>query len=424
MLFFIRKLCIMFILQLERGGVFMHFEILCLDNAEAVKSRSVRTLLYALMANDSLFDEVEANEQKGEIKEKKRPLLLRVNQFPTDKMLTGARYSVAFTISVESDELATLDIFRVQLVDYIKSLGFSNIRILLDEVSEHLAESLYPKLYRLENKVRAFVINFFLKNLGTHWTRLAMSVDTLEKIKNRKKNDRIFISSGKVESDVMLIDFDDLGRILYNENSILSNKRADNVAILIEKISAATDLEVLKKDVLEGNFYKYFKDCFTQKDFQNKWFDLYYYRNKLAHNGYFSQSEVDMCSSLCDDISSIIDTAYEKLDTFKLSASDQEALMEAVNEFASESSSKIDSHHGTPYVAISEDELIKELGIAQERLPFVGLRYFVTEWLGEKGYDYDASFTLINYLEDKGVIKLSKIKNPASEYQTTAISTI
>ena len=87
----------------------MHFEILCLDNAEAVKSRSVRTLLYALMANDSLFGDVGANGQKGGIKEKKRPLLLRVNQFPTDKMLTGARYSVAFTISVESDELATLD---------------------------------------------------------------------------------------------------------------------------------------------------------------------------------------------------------------------------------------------------------------------------------------------------------------------------
>lgn len=347
----------------------MNFEILCLDNAEAVKSRSVKTLLYALMANDSLFDDVEVNEQKGEIKEKNRQLLLRVNQFQTDKMLTGVRYSVAFTITVESNDVATLDVFRIQLVDYIKTLGFSNIRILLDEVSEHLAESLYPKLYRLENKVRAFVINFFLKNLGTNWTRLAMSADTLEKIKSRKKNDRIFISSGKVESDVMLIDFDDLGKILYNENSILSNKKADNVAILIEKISAATDLEALKKDVLEGNFYKYFKDCFTQKDFQSKWFDLYYYRNKLAHNGYFSQSEVNTCISLCDDISSIIDIAYEKLDTFKLSESDQEALMEAVNEFASETSSKGESHPKTPYVAISEEELIKELRIAQETLP-------------------------------------------------------
>ncbi len=402
----------------------MHFEILCLDNAETVKSRTVKTLLYALMANDSLFESVETDEKKGELKDTKKKLQLYINQFQTDKMLTEARYSVAFTISVECDNLATLDVFRVQLVDYVKTIGFSNIRILLDEVSESLAESIYPKVYRLENKVRIFVINFFLKNLGTNWVRLAMSADTIEKIKSRKRNDRIFVSTGKVDSDVMLIDFDDLGKILYNENSILSSKKADNVAILIAKISAATDLETLKSEVLEGNFYKYFKDCFTQKDFQAKWSDLYYYRNKIAHNGYFSQAEVTSCVSLCDEISSIIDTAYEKLDTFKLSTSDQEALIEAVNEFASETTTERNDCVDTRYTAISEDVLLAELHEAQEVLPFVGLKYFVTEWLGDKGYDYNASFALINYLENKKTIKFSKIKNPTGEYPTTAISII
>jgi len=399
----------------------VQFEILCLDNMEKVKSRTVKSLLYALMANDSLFEKAAMDEKKGELRDSKANLQLNINQFPTDKMLTGARYSVAFTISVGCDDLPTLDAFRVQLVDYIKAIGFSNVRILLDEVSEQLAVSLYSKLYTLENKVRSFVTNFFLKNLGTNWTRLAMSGDTLEKIKNRKRNDRIFIASGRVESDVMLIDFDDLGRILYSENSILSSKKADNVAILIEKISAATDLNTLKSEVLEGNFYKYFKDCFTQKDFQNKWFDLYYYRNKVAHNGYFSQDEVNTCITLCDDISSIIDTAYEKLDTFKLSTSDQEALIVAVNEFASESPTQ-NGHADSHYAAVSEEVLLEELRVAQKTLPFVGLRHFVIEWLGKKGYDYDASFTLINYLEDKKIITLSKIDNPTGDYPTTAIS--
>ena len=398
----------------------MQFEILCLDNMEKVKSRTVKSLLYALMANDSLFEKAAMDEKKGELRDSKANLQLNINQFPTDKMLTGARYSVAFTISVGCDDLPTLDAFRVQLVDYIKAIGFSNVRILLDEVSEQLAVSLYSKLYTLENKVRSFVTNFFLKNLGTNWTRLAMSGDTLEKIKNRKRNDRIFIASGRVESDVMLIDFDDLGKILYSENSILSSKKADNVAILIEKISTATDLNTLKSEVLEGNFYKYFKDCFTQKDFQNKWFDLYYYRNKVAHNGYFSQDEVNTCIALCDDISSIIDTAYEKLDTFKLSTSDQEALIVAVNEFASESPTQ--NGHDSHYAAVSEEVLLEELRVAQKTLPFVGLRHFVIEWLGKKGYDYDASFTLINYLEDKKIITLSKIDNPTGDYPTTAIS--
>lgn len=85
----------------------MHFEILCLDNAETVKSRTVKTLLYALMANDSLFESVETDEKKGELKDTKKKLQLYINQFQTDKMLTEARYSVAFTISVECDNLAT-----------------------------------------------------------------------------------------------------------------------------------------------------------------------------------------------------------------------------------------------------------------------------------------------------------------------------
>lgn len=399
----------------------MKFEILCLDSKEAVKSRTVKTLLYALMANDTLFENPTMDNAKGEIKDSTKKTQLHITQFSTDKMLTGARYSVAYIISVKCDDLAILDNFRIQLIDYIKSVGFSNIRILLDEVSQNIAVSLYPELYALENKVRTFIINFFLKNLGTNWTRLAMSVDTLSKIKSRKNNDKIFVSSDRVDSDVSLIDFDDLGKILYNENSILSSKKADNVTILINKISSATDLEILKREVLEGNFYKYFKDCFTQKDFQNKWYDLYYYRNKLAHNGSFSQEEADACIDLCNSISSIIDTAYQKLDTFKLSTSDQEALMIAVNEFANENQA-YNFPNDSSFASISEEELLNELGTAQKTLPFVGLRYFVVDWLGKKGYDYESSFTLINYLEDKGTVKLSKVADSGSEYPTTVIS--
>lgn len=399
----------------------MKFEILCLDSTETVKSRTVKTLLYALMANDTLFDNPTMEKMKGEIKDNTKKIQLHITQFSTDKMLTGARYSVAFIISTECEEIIVLDSFRIQLVDYIKSIGFSNIRILLDEVSQNIAVSLYPQLYALENKVRTFIINFFLKNLGTNWTKLAMSGDTLSKIKSRKNNDRIFVSSDRVDSDVSLIDFDELGKILYSENSILSNKKADNVAILIEKISTATDLADLKSEVLEGNFYKYFKDCFTQKDFQIKWYDLYYYRNKLAHNGSFSQEEATLCTDLCNSISAIIDTAYQKLDTFKLSTSDQEALMIAVNEFANEAKDN-NMSGGESFAYINEETLINELDIAKKTLPYVGLRHFVVDWLGKKGYDYDASFTLINYLEDKGIITLDKVIDPSSEYPTTAIN--
>ena len=188
----------------------------------------------------------------------------------------------------------------------------------------------------------------------------------------------------------------------------------------MEKISNATDLITLKKEVLEGNFNKYFKDCFTQKDFQNKWFELYYYRNKIAHNGSFDQQEVAECFEVCSTISEIIDTAYEKLDTFKLSASDREALVSAVNEYTSDALQSECNAKGV-YKTIDEETLLSELSDAVKSLPFVALKHFVIEWLGKKGYAYDASYTLVNYLVDKGLVELRQVDNPKGTFPTTAI---
>ena len=198
----------------------MTFEILCLDADENVECKSLRTFLYALMANDTLLNNPSMNEADGEIIEEQRNIQMKIVQFSTDRMLMGNRYSAAYVVSVNCDDILALDGYRVSLVDYVRKIGFSNIRILVDDVSMSYAGELYPILYKLENKVRAFVVNFFLKNLGPNWTKFALSLDVLEKIKKRQRNDRIFIEPRKIESDVSLIDFDELGksfimRILY-----------------------------------------------------------------------------------------------------------------------------------------------------------------------------------------------------------------
>ena len=66
----------------------MVFEILCLDSAEKVKSRTVRTLLFALLANDNFFDNPQMDAAKGTICDDSKKLQLQITQFPTDKMLT------------------------------------------------------------------------------------------------------------------------------------------------------------------------------------------------------------------------------------------------------------------------------------------------------------------------------------------------
>lgn len=95
--------------------------------------------------------------------------------------------------------------------------------------------------------------------------------------------------------------------------------------------------------------------------------------------------------------------------------------MDVVKEIASEDQESI-LLSGSMFVPMTEAVLNEELSVAQKSLPFVGLRYFVREWLGKKGYDYDSSYTLINYLEDKGVVKLTKMENSDLEYPTTVIA--
>lgn len=410
----------------------MEFQILCLDSEELVKSKSIKTFIHALLANDKLFVSPNSNTETKEIIDNN--IKISIEQFDTSNFVTGARLSLAYTLTVKSDNEDILDEYRMSIVDYIKELKFSNIRILVDEFSEKIACDLYPIIYKLENEVRLFIVNFFVKNLGLNWIELAVSKDVLEKISKRKNNDRIFVKNGKIDSDVILMDFDALGRIIYDDKSILSTRKIDNISILLEKVRTATSLEALKADVLEGNFYKYFKDCFTQKDFENKWYELYYYRNKVAHNSYFTKKEFEECKKLCEDISDIIDIAYEKLDTFKLSVSDAEAFTEAVKEIqVNDNEYTLDNYNEVSvfeqrsgrinrYKNIDEQTLLEELKIAIKSMPFVGLKHFVIDILGHKNYLYESSFALINLLVDKGKLSLSKIDNPNGEYATTIIN--
>ncbi len=416
----------------------MNFQILCLDANEEVKSKTIKTLIHALLANDKLFSVDDCESDATSIHDKKNRVKINVEQFDTSSFVTGARLSLAYKLSAESDNIEHLDEFRVLLIEHLKELKFSNIRILIDEVSERLSIDLYPTIYKLENHVRSFIVNFFVKNLGINWRELVMPKDTLKKILDRKNNDRIFVKGGKVDSDVILIDFDDLGQILYGEKSVLNygkdSSKSDNLSIIIDKIKNATDLQKLKDEVTEGNYYKYFSDCFAQKDFENKWKELYYYRIKIAHNSYFSIKESDSCKNLCSEITAIIDSAYEKLDIFKLSVFDMEAFVEKVKDTAStdmpsniESSAYVESEQNATYVEykdIDEQTLKDELHKAVKRLPFVSLKYFVKDILGEKGYRFESSYLMVNLLADKGILVLGKEDNPNGEHDTTTITII
>lgn len=412
------------------GGIILYFQVLCLDDKNQVNSRKIKTFMHALMANDKLFS---ANHQVSNetVTDSDKNLSLKVEEFTTVSSTMISKTTLAFRILVECDDIEHFDKYRTLLIDYLKELKFSNIRILEDNVSEIIATELYPLIYKLENYVRTFVVNFFLKNVGVNWHEIVLPTDTLKKIKDRKDNDKVFIRNKKIDTDVMLIDFDDLGKILHGKQSILSygkdSSKANNLSIILNKIKEATDLSTLKHEVAEGSYDKYFAACFAQEDFESKWRELYYYRNKVAHNNYFSVEERECCKDLCKEITAIIDRAYKQLDTFKLSESDIKTLVEKTHELIIFENSCDDiifcSKENGDFALrdIDESTLLKELEVAISCLSFVSLKYFVKDILGQKGYRFETSFLLINKLVDKGVLVMDKIFNPNSPYDTTTI---
>ena len=409
----------------------MKFEIMCIDSNGKVVSKSIDQLLFAFLSNGRLFN--DWIKKDSVILAPDEALSVSIQKYPSNTSEEHEpEYHLSYTITVESEQETILDEFRIDLLSYIKNqIGFSAIRILRDELSKKYASDVYSILYELENNVRTFITNFFLKNIGVEWTNVVLEESSREKIKKRIANEEIFIKPKLVDADVLLLDFDELGAIIFETKSIFY--RSKSTEAILRKIETSTNLDELKKDVLSGSFSKYFKDCFEQQSFKKKWDRLYLLRNKVAHNSYFKFTEVNELKELCNEISEIIENAYDKLDTFRLSPEDKELVKSFSTVEDSETTIATDIEIDTEskefilpiddekHETITEDDVKEAFDSVASTREFVGLQYFIRTYLVEKGYDYKNVLYVVNKLIDDGYFVKSTRTNPYGFYDTTTI---
>lgn len=244
-----------------------------------------------------------------------------------------------------------------------------------------------------------------------------------------------------------LIDFSQIGKIIYNQHSIFTK-----VEDIIDKIKSATDLNNLRSDILEGNYVKYFQDTFEQRDFQKKWEKLTSIRNKVAHNNYFIEQDLIETEALVKELNSILNEAIGSIEAFSLSIADKEAVVKAIDNFVSEET-EVDNltdknfDNNPPYDfgylengnnepilewqpgfekanIITENELLDILNKSIKNKDFLGLKFLVRDVLGKKGFSYNSSYALINLLADKGKLEIYQVDNPKGIFKTTAIKLI
>jgi len=412
------------------------FEIFCIDSNGQSEIKNEKSLIQGLSYSSKLWsDEMKDIYDTGKwsITDKKLGLHLKIKSVDTSKVLTGF-FESAYNIKIESKDFESIETFRLKILKHLRDkLKFTHIRILSDDISAHIAQELYPAINNVENLLRKYLTKFFIQRVGLEWWEATATKDMIQKVKERK-TDRKDLFSQLSDADVSLADFDDLGELIYKQSSGFNNP--EKVVEKVLSINNGEELENFKSE-LQGNYTKYFKDFFRDKDFESKWKELYKIRNKVAHHGFFYKVELERGRELITSLSQIISDAENNIDELVFSIEEKEAIHNAIEAISEDSiiASNMDIEEEEEeektvglkvlgkiklpenyrysgfYRPITESEMLRQLTICEQNrtVSYIGLRWFVTIHLAGMNYSIGLSYSLVNILVDKGRIELYDI---------------
>lgn len=413
------------------------FELFCIEPQDINNDYALQN---ALSFSAQLWDDKTPvqREQDGIriICEEESDISVKILPVDTSKMWTG-EIETAFIIKVECSKFEILDLFRGRLLKHVRdTLRFRHKRILSDDISTEICNKLYPEINSVEIQLRRYLIKFFIQKIGLSWWELTADANMASKVSSRRK-DRKDILADFIDTDLEYIDFNELGELIYKQSSGFN--QPEKVFQKIADINTLEDLIKFKSE-LDGNYTKYFKTYFKDKNFETKWNALTKIRNKVAHQGSFHKSELDSGFELSKSLKEIITEAENEIDTLVLSIDEKVAIrntaienLEDINEIKLASGEggveakpmierpkvvgKIDlpeKQYVTPHghKVITDKELLDALDDAVEEQynSYVGLKWFVTNYLASRNYSIGFSYSLLNILVEKGLIEIYSIR--------------
>ena len=280
---------------------------------------------------------------------------------------------------------------------------------MLDEISEQIANQLYPFEYQVENLLRAYIVKFMTTRLGPKWWDITATNELNNKVRQRQNNDKIF-NKDIVDNKAYLIDFGDLGEIIYSHSSGFTSK--EDILKKISDLEETTEAIQKFKEELKSNYQKFFKASFSDKKFQEKWRYLEKIRHKVAHNSLFINDELLEGKSTSQDLIEIINNAINSIDKITLRSEEKDAIQKS---FVQSQGFSDD---------ISDDELISELEKAELHYSqfedgFVGLSKFV-DYVKSKGFHSYSTNKAIKRLEFDRKIEIYHEPNPYDANNPTA----
>ncbi len=243
----------------------------------------------------------------------------------------------------------------------------------------------------------------------------------------------------------------------------------ERVLEMLDQVTTVEGLNELKSN-LQGNYTKYFKTFFRDKNFEKLWKAMSKIRNKVAHQATFFHSELKKGKELSAELTRIITEAEKHIDEIVLSLKEKQAIHKANIEIVREEEEealeqeaqevmagsraptdlprgealdevthsdfdnrvkligpkvlgkiklehKVKTYHKTAapgYIVITEEEIITHLeeALSLNYTDYVGLKWFVTQFLANKGYAIGTTYSLVNILIEPEAIILYDKESP------------
>ena len=386
------------------------YELLALDPTESTRCEDAPCLLYMLRGFSGLWQNASVREADFKIVDGSTTLHVGHVKASGDEEEgdPDASFGRAFIVTL-SGQFDAIESLREPLTAYLKDQKFDRLYVLKDQVSEFIACQLYPFLYRIENQLRGYLIKFMSTRIGPAWWDMTVSQEMNQKVSMRKKDERVF---GKhVENNAYLIDFDELGEMIYEQSSGFVTK-----ADIVKKINSLSETpEAIKalKAELQTNYQKLFKESFADKGFREKWRTFEVLRNKIAHSNLFTAEDLESGRQLAEELETLIVEADSKTEELVITEKEREALQEAVIETSFSWQKEIPERDFLRHLRVQEERFGRKNG-------FVGISVFL-RYLTNLGYAYHMAQSMLRRLDTQGIVEVYKVPNPEGEHDVSAI---
>jgi hypothetical protein len=381
------------------------FELLIIDEASQSTIETEDQLGYSLLSNSLVASGGSYNNSNHQVTV--NHCVIKVSKIVTNTS-SGGLTEKGFLLNLKG-QYNEVEPLRENLVAHIQAQGFNQLYILCDEVSEQIACNLYPQIYKVENALRGYLIKFMSTKIGPKWWEATAEGEWRKKVSDRKNNETVF--SKYANTSAYLIDFSDLGKMVYAQSSGFNSK--EEVVRKIHECEETPEAIRKLKDELKSNYQKFFKEHFSDNGFQSKWERLQWFRNKVAHNNLFTNKDEEETIEIAKNLLQIIKKASDEIPHIQIDESEREAIRDSIVE------------KGYGFDDIDEETFLTELKNSQahfcEPSQYVVLSHFIKTHLGRLGFYIPSSFEMADQLNMQGKVEIYKVNHPTDGYDVSAI---